>query len=63
MRPDHQFHNPFCNRFHDPVHRRDEAADSEANEPNAIEIARDKFSGVFALLVLAISFVLILRAF
>jgi hypothetical protein len=63
MRPDHQFRNPFCNRFHDPVHRRDEATDSEANEPNAIDIARDKFAGVFALLVLAISFVLILRAF
>lgn len=63
MRPDHQFRNPFCNRFHDPVHSRHEATDSDANEPNAIEIARDKFGGVFALLALAISFVLILRAF
>ena len=63
MRPDHTFHNPFCNRFHDPVHRRHEVIDSDADEPNAAENARDKFSGLFALVVLAISFALMLRAF
>ena len=66
MRPEHPLHNPFFNRFHDPVHRRD--ADTEANsntdELSAIaEYARDKFGGLFALVALAISFVVLLRAF
>jgi hypothetical protein len=64
MKPENPFHNPFCNRFHDPVHRRHEATDAEANGPNAtIDYARDRFGGLFALLALAVSFVLILRAF
>ena len=65
MRPEHPSHNPFFNRFHDPVHRRH--ADSETNntdEPATFaEYARDKFGGLFALAALAISFVVLLRAF
>ena len=66
MRPEHQSHNPFFNRFHDPVHRRnaDLETNSNTNEPNALtEYAHDKFGGLFALVALAISFVLLLRAF
>ena len=65
MRPDHPLHNPFFNRFHDPVHRRQ--ADMEppnTDEPNSLaDYARDKFGGLFALVALAISFVVLLRAF
>lgn len=66
MRPDHPSHNPFFNRFHDPVHRRH--ADSQpptltdSDERNsAPEYARDRFGGLFALLALAVSFVVLLR--
>ena len=65
MRPDHPLHNPFFNRFHDPVHRRHDEIETNTNtdESNGItEYARDKFGGLFALLVLAISFVVMLRA-
>ena len=63
MRPEHPLCNPFFNRFHDPVQRRAEITDSDAIEPNAAEYARDKFGGLFALLILAISFALMLKAF
>jgi hypothetical protein len=71
MRPNHPLHNPFFNRFHEPVHRRDDdmqayvpiPTDSQANEPNyPSEHARDRFGGLFALLVLAVSVALVLRA-
>ena len=65
MRPEHPLHNPFFNRFHEPVHRRD--ADLETNtsdDPGTLaEYARDRFGGLFALVALAISFVVLLRAF
>ncbi len=66
MRPDHPTHNPFCNRFHDPVQRRHDDFDTNTStdELNAItEYARDKFGSLFALVALVISFVLMLRAF
>jgi hypothetical protein len=69
MRRDHPWHpsqNPFFNRFHDPVHRRHDDMENNTNtdEPNAItDFARDKFGVLFALVALAISFVLLLRAF
>jgi hypothetical protein len=66
MRPEHPTHNPFFNRFHDPVHRRDDDPDTNTNteQPNALtDFARDKVGGLFALVALAISFVLLLRAF
>lgn len=66
MRPDHPSHNPFFNRFHDPVHSRHDDMDTNTNsdESNALtDYARDKFGGLFALVALAISFVLLLRAF
>jgi hypothetical protein len=66
MRPDQPTHNPFFNRFHDPVHRRHDDLDTNtsSDELNALtEYARDKFGGLFALVALAISFVLLLRAF
>jgi hypothetical protein len=64
MRPDHPRHNPFFNRFHVPVHRRhDDLEVPDTNEPNATkEDARDRFGDLFGLLMLAISFVLMLRA-
>ena len=66
MRPEQPSHNPFCNRFHDPVHRRNDDMDTNTNtdELNALaDYARDKFGGLFALVAFAISFVLLLRAF
>ena len=66
MRPEHPSHNPFFNRFHDPVQRRQADLETNTNtdDLNAIaEYARDKFGGLFALVVLAISFVVLLRAF
>ena len=66
MRPDQPSHNPFFNRFHDPVHRRQADLEPHTNtdEPNTLtDYARDKFGGLFALAALAISFVVLLRAF
>jgi hypothetical protein len=57
MRPEHPTHNPFFNRFHPDTN-------TNTEQPNALtDFARDKFGGLFALVALAISFVLLLRAF
>jgi hypothetical protein len=66
MRPEQPTHNPFFNRFHDPVHRRQDDMPSyaPANESNPTpENSRDIFGELFGLVLLAISFVLLLRAF